>query len=112
MMPASDRCGSLCLRLDRSIHDIRLVDIRSCACIHTQLATITRHVQSVRKSLREALESVVAQWSFTPEEHAEISQAGLGGDDRLFDEAIAEIYHAHEARRRAEDAQTRSAGAP
>ena len=75
-------------------------------------ATITRHVQSVRKSLREALESIVAQWSFTPEEHAEISQAGLGSDDRLFDEAIAEIYHAHEARRRAEDAQTRSAGGP
>ena len=74
-------------------------------------ATISRHLQSVRKALRKALEEVVTQWSFTSEERLEISNAGLTGDDRLFDEALAEIYHSHEARRRAEDVATGSAGA-
>ena len=35
----------------------------------------------------------MATYSFTPEEESEAERAGLGGDDALFDEAIAEIYH-------------------
>ncbi|MEE2906230.1 MAG: sigma-70 family RNA polymerase sigma factor [Planctomycetota bacterium] len=96
------------------VYRMRIFDGRTGRLVAEQLdmseATISRHLQSIRIVLREALENVVAQWSFTPEERAEISRAGLAGDDRLFDEALAEIYHSHEARRRAEDAEARSAG--
>ena len=94
------------------VYRMRVFDGRTGKMVAEQLglseATISRHLQSVRLDLRQALESVVAQWSFTPEEHAEIQQAGLAGDDRLFDEALSEIYHAHEARRRSEHTESNS----
>ena len=94
------------------VYRMRVFDGRTGKMVAEQLglseATISRHLQSVRLDLRQALESVVAQWSFTPEEHAEIQQAGLAGDDRLFDEALSEIYHAHEARRRSEHTKSNS----
>ena len=98
------------------VYRMRVIDGRTGRVVAEQLglseATVSRHLQAIRTALREALEVVVAQWSFTREERAEIARAGLGGDDRLFDEALSEIYHAHEARHRAEEAEARSAGAP
>jgi RNA polymerase sigma factor (sigma-70 family) len=55
--------------------------------------TVTRHMQRVRGQLRRRIAQVIATYSFTPEEQAEADQAGLGGDDAMFDEALAEIYH-------------------
>lgn len=55
--------------------------------------TVSRHVQRVRELLRGRLGEVVNTYSFTPEEESEPDRAGLGGNDAMFDEAIAEIYH-------------------
>lgn len=55
--------------------------------------TVTRHLQRVRILLRSQLATIVATYSFTEEEHREAERAGLVGDDLLFDEAIAEIWH-------------------
>jgi RNA polymerase sigma factor (sigma-70 family) len=55
--------------------------------------TVTRHVQRVRELLRKRLSEVVNTYSFTIEEETEPDRAGLSGNDGMFDEAIAEIYH-------------------
>lgn len=55
--------------------------------------SVTRHMQRVRSLLREQLAVVVSTYSFTDEEHAEAENAGLSGEDSLFDEAIADIWH-------------------
>ena len=55
--------------------------------------TVTRHLQRVRALLREQLAIIVATYSFTEEERHEAERAGLVGDDALFDDAIAEIWH-------------------
>ena len=55
--------------------------------------TVSRHLQRVRDLLRRRLAEIVATYSFTRDEEIEAERAGLGGDDALFDEAIAEIYH-------------------
>jgi RNA polymerase sigma factor (sigma-70 family) len=55
--------------------------------------TVTRHLQRVRAMLRERLATIVATYSFTEEERRELDQAGLVGDDALFDDAIADIWH-------------------
>jgi len=55
--------------------------------------TVSRHLQRVRDLLRRRLAEIVATYSFTRDEEIEADRAGLGGDDALFDEAIAEIYH-------------------
>ncbi len=55
--------------------------------------TVSRNVQRVRDVLRRRLSQVVSTYSFTDEEESEAEQAGLGGDDSMFDEALAEIYH-------------------
>ncbi len=56
--------------------------------------TISRHLATARTQLRRRLAEVVATWSFTQQEIDEANDAGLGNDDKLFDEAIAEIWHA------------------
>ncbi len=56
--------------------------------------TVSRHLTKVRAVLRSRLAETIATYSFTPEEFAEADRAGLGGDDALFDEALADIYHA------------------
>jgi RNA polymerase sigma factor (sigma-70 family) len=56
--------------------------------------TVSRHLSSARTQLRQRLSEVVSIWSFTPQEQREAEEAGLGGDDALFDEALAEIWHA------------------
>ena len=55
--------------------------------------TVSRHLQRVRDVLRKRLAEIVALYSFTPDEAAEIERAGLGEDDSMFDEALGEIYH-------------------
>lgn len=55
--------------------------------------TVSRYLQKIRELLRRRLAEVVATYSFTPEEEAEVERAGLTGDDSMFDEALAEIYH-------------------
>jgi len=50
-------------------------------------------VQRIRDDLRQRVAEVVTTYSFTPDEEAEAEKAGLRGDDAIFDEAIAEIYH-------------------
>ena len=55
--------------------------------------TVSRHLQRVRDLLRRRLAEIVATYSFTRDEEIEADRAGLGGNDALFDEAIAEIYH-------------------
>jgi RNA polymerase sigma-70 factor (ECF subfamily) len=55
--------------------------------------TVSRHLQRVRELLRKRLAEIVALYSFTPEEAAEIERAGLGADDLMFDEALGEIFH-------------------
>ena len=35
----------------------------------------------------------MATYSFTADEVAELEQAGLSGEDGMFDEALAEVYH-------------------
>ena len=55
--------------------------------------SVTRYLQRVRSLLREQLAVVIVTYSFTEDERQEADRAGLGGDDLLFDEAIAEIWH-------------------
>jgi RNA polymerase sigma factor (sigma-70 family) len=55
--------------------------------------TVSRYLQKLRDLLRRRLAQIVATYSFTKEEEAEAEQAGLGGGDAMFDEALAEIYH-------------------
>lgn len=55
--------------------------------------TVSRHLQKIRALLRDRLWDTVSTYSFTPEEEAEIEQAGLTGDDAMFDDALREIFH-------------------
>jgi len=55
--------------------------------------TVSRYLQKVRILLRRRLAEIVSTYSFTPEEEAEAEQAGLSGEDTMFDEALADIYH-------------------
>jgi len=55
--------------------------------------TVSRHLQRVRDLLRKRLTETVTLYSFTDDEQAEAENAGLGGDDEMFDEALGEIYH-------------------
>jgi RNA polymerase sigma factor (sigma-70 family) len=55
--------------------------------------TVSRHLQRVRDLLRRRLSEMVTLYSFTADEHAEAENAGLGGDDEMFDEALGEVYH-------------------
>jgi RNA polymerase sigma factor (sigma-70 family) len=55
--------------------------------------TVSRYLQKVRDLLRRRQAEIVATYSFTAEEENEAERAGLAGDDAMFDEALAEIYH-------------------
>lgn len=55
--------------------------------------TVSRYLQKVRDVLRQRLSEMMATYSFTREEETEAEKAGLGGEDGMFDEALAEIYH-------------------
>jgi RNA polymerase sigma factor (sigma-70 family) len=69
----------------------------------TSEATVSRQVAAVRQRLRQRLAETMVMYSFTEQEQGEAVRAGLGEDDRLFDEAIGEIHRLeHLATRRRE----------
>lgn len=55
--------------------------------------TVSRYLHKQRGILRSRLAETIALYSFTKEEEAEAEQAGLGGDDNMFDDALADIYY-------------------
>lgn len=79
------------------VHRMRVFEGRTGKEVAVQLGvsepTVSRYLQKVRELLRRRIAEVVTMYSFTPEEEAEAERAGLGGDDAMFDEALAEIYH-------------------
>lgn len=79
------------------VYRMRVFDGMSGKDVAEQLGisepTVSRYLQKVRDMSRRRLAETIATYSFTPEEAAEAERAGLGTDDALFDEAIAEIYH-------------------
>ena len=79
------------------VYRMRVFDDISGKSVAEQLGvsepTVSRYLQKVRGLLRGRLGETIATYSFTPEEEQEMVQAGLGGDDGMFDEALAEIYH-------------------
>jgi DNA-binding LacI/PurR family transcriptional regulator len=58
--------------------------------------TVSRHMARVRDHLKQQIVEVVMQYSFTPEEEAETQRAGLTGSESEFDEAVSDLYHAHQ----------------
>lgn len=89
--------------MDFSIYRMRVFDGTPgkvvAANIGVSEPTVSRRLAKVRKSLRGRLEEVIGTFSFTAEELAEAERNGLTlnpkkADDTLFDEALAEIYHA------------------
>lgn len=83
--------------LSFSVYRMRVFDGLSGKQVAEQLGisepTVTRHLQRVRALLRERVRESIATYSFTSEELDEGERAGLGSEDALFDEAIAEIHH-------------------
>jgi RNA polymerase sigma factor (sigma-70 family) len=55
--------------------------------------TVSRYLQQIRELQRRRIADMVATYSFTADEMAEAKDAGLSGEDAMFDEALAEIYH-------------------
>ena len=88
---------SNCEFLHFQVYRMRVFDGVQGKSVAVQLGisapSVTRHLQRVRTLLREQLATVIATYSFTEEERNEAEKAGLVGDDLLFDEAIAEIWH-------------------
>jgi len=75
---------------------LRVLDGRSGKQVAEELgtseATVSRHLAAVRQRLRSRLEETMSTYSFTDQERCEAEQAGLGADDRMFDEAVGEIH--------------------
>lgn len=79
------------------VYRMRVFDDVSGKSVAEQLGvsepTVSRYLQKVRTLLRGRLGETIATYSFTPEEEEEMVRAGLGANDGMFDEALAEIYH-------------------
>ena len=80
-----------------SVYRMRVFDGMAGKDVAEQLGvsepTVSRYLHKVRDLLRGRLAETIARYSFTEEEEREAEQAGLGGNDAMFDEALAEIYH-------------------
>ena len=80
-----------------TVYRMRVFDGLSGKQVAEQLGvsepTVSRHLHRVRGILRTRLTETMVTYSFTPDEAAEAEDAGLSGDDTLFDEALAEIFH-------------------
>lgn len=79
------------------VYRLRVFDGVSGKDVSTQLGisepTVSRYLVKVRSALRRRLAEVVSLYSFTDDEAREAEDAGLCGNDVLFDEALADIYH-------------------
>ena len=79
------------------VYRMRVFDVMSGKDVAEQLGvsepSVSRYLHKIRDLLRTRLREIVATYSFTAEEEQEIAKAGLGNDDTMFDEALAEIYH-------------------
>ena len=89
--------------MDFAIYRMRVFDGQSGKDVAANLGvsepTVSRRLSRVRSLLRDRLAEVIGTFSFTPEELEEAERNGLTlnpkkADDTLFDEALAEIYHA------------------
>jgi len=83
--------------LQFQVYRMRVFDVTSGKKVAEQLGvsepTVSRYLHKIRDLLRRRLAETVAMYSFTPEEEAEMVEAGLSGNDDFFDEGISEIYH-------------------
>ncbi|MCA9299505.1 MAG: sigma-70 family RNA polymerase sigma factor [Phycisphaerales bacterium] len=89
------------------VYQMRVLDGLTGKVVAEQLGisepTVSRYLQKVRDLMRQRLAETMATYSFTAEEEAEARQAGLGSDDAMFDDAIANIYHAQSRLIKADD---------
>lgn len=88
--------------MDFSVYRMRVFDGQSgkevAESIGISEATVSRRLAKVRDMLRERIGDIVSTYSFTAEEYEEAQRNGLDlnptkGEDTLFDDALAEIYH-------------------
>lgn len=70
--------------------------------------TVSRYLKKVRATVRETIQEVVAEFSFTTEETAEIGRANLDRGDDGFDSALADIYAQEEQSRQGYDTISRA----
>ena len=100
--------------MDFSVYRMRVFDGVQGKEVAHQLGvsepTVSRRLTKVRNLLRAALEEVMTKYSFTQEELDEATGKGLDwnpnkADDALFDEALADIYHAQTALREQQPGQ-------
>lgn len=94
-----------------SVYRMRVLDGLSGKHVAEQIGvsepTVSRHLQRVRELLRRRLAETISTYSFTSDEATEGERAGLGREDAMFDEALADIYH-RQARLVHEDEALRS----
>jgi RNA polymerase sigma factor (sigma-70 family) len=104
---------------DFAIYRMRVLDGASGKDVASSLGlsepTISRRLAKVRDLLRKRVAQVVATYSFTAEELAEVERNGLEpnptkADDALFDESVAEIYHRQMDLRRRDEETARMGG--
>jgi RNA polymerase sigma factor (sigma-70 family) len=98
---------------DFSIYRMRVLDGQPgkevAGALGISEPTVSRRLAKVREALRVKLREVIATYSFTEDELAEPERNGLAlnpskGDDELFDESVAEIYHRQIELRRSQQA--------
>lgn len=106
---------------DFSIFSMRVLECKPGRDVASALGisepTVSRRLAKVREALRRRLAEVVATYSFTDDERAEVARNGLlldpkqasaaertAADDALFDEAIGEIYQRQMELRRQDQA--------
>lgn len=99
--------------MDFSVYCMRIFDGQSGKAVADSIGvsepTVSRRLGRVRAMVRERLSEVIAKYSFTEDERSEASRNGVDpnptkASDALFDEAMADIYHRQEERRRQDEA--------